>query len=261
MSLPRLLLPIALPLILLGGSPLLKGQDASQGNIAEDSLLLVPIGFGYAFQVPDGDLGERFGPNSNIGLRTGVKMPNNLQFEIEGGFIFGNNVKHSQDLLAELKTSDGTILTANGNNATIKYHERGFHVNLMAGKVFSAFDYNPSSGFLLKAGVGFLQHNINIDVEENNVPQLEGDRKDYYDRRASGFSLHEFIGYQHFANNRVANFYIGLEFIQGFTKDRRSYNADDQSDRIENRMDLLHGIRAGVMLPLYDEETEETFYY
>lgn len=235
--------------------------DLKSQSIQDSCIRVYPIAFGYAYQVPGGDLSTRFGENSNIALRTGIKTAKNWQFDVHGSFIFGNNVKNKRQLLSHLRTSNGRILTANGNDATLSFFQRGFSVSLQAGKVFPVSDYNPNSGFLLKAGIGFLQHNIRIQVEENNVPQLQNDRTDYYDRRASGPMLHEFIGYQHFANNELANFFLGIELMQGFTRDRRSYNADDMSDRIQDRMDLLYGIRGGVMLPLYRQEADEDYYY
>ncbi|MCB0813173.1 MAG: hypothetical protein KDB87_08415, partial [Flavobacteriales bacterium] len=39
-----------------------------QGDIRDTSIFMVPISLSYAYQLPNGDLSERFGANSNVGL-------------------------------------------------------------------------------------------------------------------------------------------------------------------------------------------------
>lgn len=248
-----------IPLLFLIGV-LCSLHSKGQGSISDSSLFLTTIAPSYAYQIPDGDLRERFGPNSNIAMRVGIKTGSNIQLDLVGAFIFGNNVRIRDEMLQSLKTSKGYVLTAAGERAQISYSQRGFSISLQAGKVFP-LGYNPNSGILLKAGAGFLQHNVRIKVEDRRVPHLNEDRTDYFDRRASGLTFHEFVGYQHFANNRVANFFIGLEFFQAFPENRRSFNVDDIEDNGRKRFDMLHGIRAGFMLPLYDSESKEVYYY
>ncbi len=251
----RRLVPLLLLITLL-----LSIQSKGQGSISDSCLFLTTIAPSYAYQLPDGDLQERFGPNSNVAMRVGLKTGSNFQLDLVGAFIFGNNVRIKDEMLQSLKTSKGYVLNAQGERVRIQYFQRGFSVTLQAGKVFP-LGYNPNSGILVKAGAGFLQHNVRIKVKDENVPQLNEDRTDYFDRRASGVTFHEFVGYQHFANNRVANFFIGLEFFQAFPENRRSYNVDDMQQNKGTRFDMLHGIRAGFMLPLYESESEEVFYY
>ncbi len=235
-------------------------QVKAQGTVEDSSLFMMMVAPSYAYHLPGGDLQKRFGNSSNIGLRAGLKLENNFQFSLLGTFIFGKNVKNTDQLLTSLKTSRGYVLDVNGDPAGVQYFERGFSISLQGGKLFP-FGYNPNSGLLIRAGGGFLQHNIRYETESDQVPQLKDDRKDYFDRRASGFTFHEFVGYQHLANNGAANFFIGIEGFQAFTKNRRSYNVDDQKQNEGIRADLLYGIRAGYILAIYESESQETFYY
>jgi hypothetical protein len=237
------------------------GTAVAQGNIADSSLSIKTVAPSYAFHLPAGDMKERFGPSSNIGLRAGIKTSSKFQFDLVGSFIFGNRVKNTDQLLRSLKTSRGRVLDSKGEPAIVQYLERGFSVSLQAGRVFPIFGYNPNSGILIKVGGGFLQHNIRYETEKREVPQLGDDRKKYFDRRVSGFTFHEFVGYQHLANNGVANFFIGLDLFQAFPKNRRSYNVDKMKAMDEDRTDLLYGIRAGYILSIYESESQERFYY
>jgi hypothetical protein len=247
-------------LLLLPFSLLLSKRSEAQGTIADTSRLMTMFAPNYAFHLPGGDLKDRFGPSSNIALRAGIKLRSGFQFDLSGSFIFGNNVKNTDQLLTSLKTSQGIVLTENGERAVVQYFERGFTITLDAGYLFP-LGYNPNSGILVKAGGGFLQHNIRYEMEQDNVPQLKDDRKAYFDRRASGFTFHEFLGYQHMANNGVANFFIGVEAFQAFPKPRRSYNVDDMQRPTGTRFDMLYGIRAGYVLSIYERESEERYYY
>ncbi|MCB0780081.1 MAG: hypothetical protein KDC03_11205, partial [Flavobacteriales bacterium] len=74
---------------------------------------MVPISLSYAYQLPNGDLSERFGANSNVGLSVSVKFRNNYLVGLEGGFLFGDKVLEP-GLLSNVATSNGAILDING---------------------------------------------------------------------------------------------------------------------------------------------------
>jgi hypothetical protein len=56
------------------------------------------------------------------------------------------------------------------------------------------------------------------------------------------------------------NFYIGIELMQAFTMNRRSYNFDTMETDYTKRTDLLFGLRAGWILPLY-ARAPKAYYY
>ena len=57
------------------------------------------------------------------------------------------------------------------------------------------------------------------------------------------------------------NFYGGLDFYQGFTKSRRSWDYSLMRADTENRIDLLSGFRIGWILPLYKQGSRKKYYY
>ncbi len=249
-----------LPSLLITVFLILPELGSSQGDIRDSVIDIAVVGIGYAHQWPGGDMKERFGNNSAIGIKGQWKTHKNFLFGLEGSFLFGKNIR-TDSLLWGLRTKKGKILTKNGKPANIALFERGFIINATVGKVFPLTGPNPNSGFILKGGAGIMQHHIRIDVQDNNVPQLKGDKKKAYDRRVSGFDLMEFIGYQRFSNNSIFNFYAGLEFHQGFTTTRRRYNVDARKRIDTDRLDLLWGIRVGWVLPIYDQEATGSYYF
>lgn len=231
----------------------------AQVSISDSSINMHIVGIGYAFQLPGGDLSDRFGWNSMIEGTYYYKLKSGFLFGANGGFLFGNQVKEN-NMLRALQGEGGGIVDKNGLFADIRFFERGFHASLSAGKMFSWNKPNPNSGLILMGGAGLLQHKIRIETIGNTVPQLDKEYKKGYDRLTNGLSLHEMIGYYYFGNKHLINFYAGFEFIQAFTQNRRSYNFDEMRKDDSKRVDLLFGIRAGWMLPLY-RRAPQKFYF
>ena len=63
-----------------------------------------------------------------------------------------------------------------------------------------------------------MYHKIRIENQDNLIPQLSKDYLKYYDRLTVGILLKQYIGYHHMSNNRLVNFTIGFECIEGFNK-------------------------------------------
>lgn len=219
------------------------------------------VKFNYAAQFPGGDLSSRFGNNSNLG--TGIDFitsEGNWLFGLEGGFIFGSDVK--TNVLEDLQGPSGNIIGSNGGAADIQLKQRGFYIGGLVGKILRFSSKNPRTGFRITLGAGLLQHKIRIQNDpQNDVPQLSNQYKKGYDRLTNGLALNQFIGYQVLGLNKRLNFYAGLEFTQGFTKSRRSFNFDTRSQDTENRVDLLFGIRIGWILPFYFGKGSDEIYY
>lgn len=212
----------------------------------------------YAIQLPGGDLADRFGLNSAIGLSGDFKTKKNISFGLNGSFIFGN--KLNEDVLASVRNSFGDIIDNDGAVAKVLMLERGFTINASAGWLWPVVGPNPNSGILFKAGTGFLQHKVRIEANRSFVPQIQGEYVKGYDRLTNGFLLTEFIGYQYLSNKRLINFFAGIELMQGFTKNRRDYNYDMMGPDNSSRIDLLYGIRAGWILPIYQRPPREVYY-
>ena len=138
--------------------------------------------------------------------------------------------------------------------------QRGFTAMLNVGKIFPVFGPNDNSGIEFTLGIGVLQHKIRYQVERNTVPWLRDDYAHGFDRLTNGFALSQSLGYRYFGNNRLLNLFIGVEFFEAFTKNRRAYNTDQKSSDNSSRTDLSYGVKVGWTIPLY-KKTPREFYY
>jgi len=217
--------------------------------------------FGLGGQLPGADLTTRFGSNLNFGSGLEVlTATQNLIFGLEGYYLFGSTIKENP--LARISTAEGFVIGSDGGYADVQLRQRGFYLGGLVGKLFSCSAKNPRSGIRVTVGVGLLQHQIRIQEDPLRfVPQLAGAYQKGYDRLSNGLAFNEFIGYQRLSTNKRINFYLGLEFTQGFTRNRRAFNFDTQSADTQKRFDLLVGVRAGWTLPFYGGKQAAEIYY
>ena len=234
--------------------------DALAQKNSKDSVVFIPmIQISYSYQLPGADLAKRFGDNSNIGLSFLIKNKNNWIYGLEGDFIFGTEIKENQ-VLKNISTKDGNLISANGQLAELEMFERGYLTQIKGGRLFSLLAPNKNSGFYFTLGLGMLQHKIRIENTGNTAPQIASDYKKGYDRLTNGVAISESFGYSFFSNNRRVNFYMGFDFYQAFTKNRRSFNYDSMAKDDSRRKDILNGFRIGWVIPLYEKLPNE-FYY
>lgn len=214
----------------------------------------------YATQLPAGDMSRDFKLNFNFGGGVQYFSKSKWILGAEGGYIFGNDPK--VDVLENMRTIDGEILSSDRTYGVVFQEQRGFHIGLLAGKLIPISKRNPNSGLRLTLSAGFLQHKIFIEDRGSNIPQLADEYIKGYDRLTNGFALTQFVGYQHFGNKGRINFFAGFEFTQGFTKNRRSWDFYAQQRFDENRIDLLNGIRIGWALVLVHDsyDADEILY-
>ncbi len=247
---------------LLAISFLLLGKSFGQVDISDTTLHIPMFYASFAYQIPGGDMADRFGDNANIGGGFQWKTNTNWVFGGEFNYIFGNIIKIEDELMSNLKTETGQIIDHAGNFGIVNNYERGYNISLKVGKVIPVLSPNPNSGILLMAGVGYIQHKVRIEVADNNIPQLMDDYKKGYDRLTGGISLSQFIGYMFFSNSKLANFYGGFEVMEAFTKPLRDVNFDTRNpDEIQNRLDLFFGVRVGWIIPLLKRMPEKVYYY
>lgn len=239
------------------------GHTASaQKNVSDTSIFMSSANISYAGQLPGGDLADRFGFNSNLGVHALFKTKSNWIFGLEGSFIFGKEVREDS-ILNGLLTSDGNIINVSGGFTRVIAGERGFTLALTGGRIFhlEGLAPNPNSGLEVRLGVGYLQHKIRYDVEDNNLQQLTKEYKKGYDRLSSGLMVSQFVGYRYFGNNRFINFFAGVEVMEAFTDSRRSWNYDTNSPGMTGRFDLLFGLRAGWSVPIYKRAPNDVYLY
>ena len=155
--------------------------------------------------------------------------------------------------------SYGTISGLSGAPADVFLYMRGMNVNANIGYVFNKLGHNANSGLWINVGVGFMAHKIRIESLYDDVVNLEGDYRKGYDKLTMGLNTKQFIGYLYQADHRFLNFYAGLEFTQGFTRNIRNYNFDSKGPEMEPRIDLMQSIKVGWMIPIYQRSVQEYY--
>lgn len=232
---------------------------SAQVSIKDSSIYTPLVGASFGYYFPSGDLINRFGNNSAVQLNVDFKTKYNWILGINGSYLFGKEVKES--LFDSIATSSGAIINQDGQFADIRLYERGFTISGTIGRLIAFKKPNPNSGIIINVGIGFMQHKIRIETVGNDVPQLSKEYKKGYDRLSNGFLLTESIGYLYLSNNRLANFYIGFDCMQGFTQNRRSFDYDLMKRDTRKRVDILYGARITWILPLYKKAPQEFYTY
>lgn len=231
-----------------------------QWQVRDSSLFNPHVTVGYGFSLPGADLANRFGNNGSLEVGFHIKNKKNWYYGVQFNYLFGNKVREP-NLMSNLLTARGEILDEQGQIATLFIQQRGFNVFFQLGKVLPVFGPNKNSGLLVTGGVGLLQHKIRLEHQEAIITQLEGEYLKGYDRLTNGLSIHQFVGYYHLSNNRLVNFYIGVQATEAFTQSRRDWNFDTQTRDTANRLDMLFGLRAGWVLNLYERAPNDYYIY
>lgn len=217
------------------------------------------LGANTAFDIPAGDLKNRFGSSYRIGASVHYKTKNNWLFGTK--FEFNNGDKINEDSLFNgIKDDKGTFININGQRLGINTYRRGYMTGIEIGKIFNLNSANKDNGILIMTGIGFMQHKILIQDKGESILPLRGDYRKGYDRLTNGIYLEQYAGYMHLSKNALVNFHIGLNIALGFTEGRRNYLFDVQRPGLDNRLDILYGIRAGWFLPIFKHKSEEIFF-
>lgn len=239
----------------------MAGQTMAQRDVRDTTVAAFIPYFAYAFQLPGGDIADRYGNNSTIGGGVFYKTRKNLLLSADVNFIFGNQIKIADTVLSMVETADGHIIDGNGVYAQYALYERGYSINFRIGKIFTVLNPNPNSGILIMGGLGYLVHRLKIDNQYRTAPQISDDYAKGYDRLTGGIVLNEFIGYYFMGRKRILNFFGGFEFYQAFTKSKRDFVFDQMKKDTNNYVDLFFGIKVGWMIPIYDRAPDKYYYY
>ncbi|MEM9928679.1 MAG: hypothetical protein AAF840_02565 [Bacteroidota bacterium] len=249
----------ALVLVLLSFLPFLtvSGQGLAGAKNLDRGLL--PY-FGYGPFASGGDLSDRYGGGWSLdGGITWLPVKSNIEFGVRVQYGFGSQVK--EDVLAQLRTREGFIIGNQREPADIQLRQRQLFVGPSLGYTF-AIGNNKRAGLHLKTSVGYFFSRIRFQKDVvQNVPQLAPELEVGYDRLTGGLAIHQFVGYQQLALDRRLNFYLGAEVMTGFTKALRNFDyvtGAPPSD--EGRLDLILGLKAGLIIPFYFGEGREIFY-
>lgn len=246
-------------------------------NIAKESIPVSMFQVTYAAQFPGLDTRTDYGFTNTIGGSFIQKTQGNWLFTANGNFIFGNQIKGSRiDLLGEsITTIYGEVIGGGGLPTSLAFFERGLHFQAEVGKLFPLAP-NPNSGIFVQVGAGYLWNRLRIEyqIEAQNPPQPLLDDYQYgYDKMRGGFALHGEAGYLILSNTRVYNLSVSLEVTYARTKPLRDYDfrvfydEDGEphlmgyNDKSQRFNDLYYGIRVGWMIPVYQRQPDEYYYY
>lgn len=232
----------------------------AQIDVRDSTVAAFIPNFAYSFQIPGGDVAKEYGVNSTIGGGLMYKTKNNLILSLDINFIFGSDIKNADTILWMVENDDGYIIDGNGTYALYALYERGYSLNFRVGKVFNALSANPNSGLFVMLGTGYICTRTKIDNQDATAPQISGDYAKGYDNLIGGLNLNQFIGYFYMGRSRIANFYAGFEFYQGFTKSKRDYNFSLMKKNDNRYLDLFYGIKVVWMIPVFNRAPDPYYY-
>lgn len=245
---------ISIVILIISGNES-KGQNPDKYLFSNK---IFNLQFLYNYHVPSGDIAKTYGNFNSVGTGGMFKLKNNWIFTGEFNYVFGADILKPQ-LFDNLITSgtNGYISSIGGAPANYSVNMRGYTGFVKGGRLFAWNKNNMNSGIMINAGIGFIQHRINIQTQQIDIPQLDVNYKKGYDRLSSGVAFSEFIGYSYQSQNRLINFYLGLEFIQSRTINRRGYNYDERAFDTGVKKDFTTSFKFGWMIPIYLNTKEE----
>tara|TARA_B100000780_G_scaffold59917_1_gene38460 strand:- start:4585 stop:5316 length:732 start_codon:yes stop_codon:yes gene_type:complete len=214
----------------------------------------------YGYHIPGGEIAKTFGNNSSVGLNYLKTKSNNLFYGVKANYIFGENIKDTS-LFSNISSDQGFVIDGSGSFANILLLERGFSSHVYLGYSIHS-KRNTNQGLYLSAGLGYLQHKIFIDTKNQYIPQLDSEYKKGYDQLSSGISTQINIDYIFMGQNSNLQFYTGLEYTLGFTKNIRPYNFNTLNYSNDSfRFDKLFGFKIGLIIPINRQNSEEFHYF
>lgn len=221
----------------------------------------IAFGANYGIDVPFGDMADRFGTSFHAGISIDLfKKKFNGIISLEGSIMFGDNVK--EDVLSPLRLSNGAILGNNGAFVDVFLRQRGTYVGLVVDKIIKKRKANEHSGLFISGGIGVMQHNIRLNIDSNNAPQIDGNYQKGYDRNTLGLALKQKIGFINIGKVSSVNYQIALSITEGFTKSTRGLNFDTMMKDDKSRIDIIVGLDFKWMIPFSSQgKAEEEYFY
>ncbi|MFT4522705.1 MAG: hypothetical protein ACI8ZN_001655 [Bacteroidia bacterium] len=249
---------LAISIIALMGSQYATSQVIKMKPFEPKQGILLSIQYGA--HSPGGDLVNRFGWNSTIGLDAKFKTEKGWLFGGSYRWMFGNNVKES-NMFDSILGSSREIIDKNGLFSVIRLSQRGHMFMLEGGKIIPLSKQNRNSGILIQAGFGYVMHRIDVFASTTTVPQVTGDYEKGYDRLNGGMGFNQYIGYQYLDPKKRVNFNIGFSSMQAYTKSLRSVDYLTKSYNTLKRKDYLSGVIIGVTIPIYTKKRESELFF
>jgi hypothetical protein len=217
--------------------------------------------FKYGVHFPAADLADRFGTNNDFGISIqSVGLNKRTFFGLEGYYIFGNAV--NEDVIASLRTFDGSIIGIDGGPADVNVKERGYYIGINAGKIFPTTEHkNKLTGIRAQIGAGMLQHKIRVQDNSRTVVALEKQYLPGYDRLTNGPAIHLGLGYQYQSPKNNFHFHIMADLYGARTQSRRDFDFPTGEYLDQKRTDILGGISLAYIVLISRPVSSEHIYY
>ena len=214
----------------------------------------------YGYHIPSGEISNTFGNNSSVGINFIKAKSNNIFYGIKANYLFGENINDSS-VFNNISTESGFVIDGSGSFSNIILLEQGFSSHAYIGYSFHN-KKNTDQGLYISSGIGFLQHKIFIDTKNQYIPQLDTQYKKGYDQLTNGLSTQINLDYIFMGKNSNLQFYTGVEYTLGFTKNKRKYSLSNMQNTSEKlRHDQLLGFKIGLIIPISRKNTEEFHYF
>ena len=246
---------------LLGLLITVLGLTLPTGLFAQNIKRINLLEFKYGFHIPSGDLAERFGSNSDIGINLqSVSVQSRVFFGVEGIYLFGNNL--NEDVLTNLRAYDGSIIGADGLPGDINLKERGYYIGANVGKIFpTTSNANKLTGIRAQIGGGMLQHKVRVQDNANSVPAISKDYLPGYDRLTNGPAIHLGLGYHYQSPLNNFHFHIMGDLYAAQTKSKRDLDYPTGAYLDQKRTDILAGVSIAYVVIISRATTSDNIYY
>ncbi len=214
----------------------------------------------YQGLAPQNQMQDRYGYSSLVGIEGGVKFYNQWMLST-GLYGFFTDAVRETDMLNDLITDSGFLVTDDGQLVGVNIQGRGIAVPLKVGRMFSGpFAPNPNCGFYVEVGGQYLRHRIKTRPAGARVAGITNQYTKGYDRLSAGFGVVETLGYRYLSNRGGVNFSLGITASQNFTQGRRSIQFDTGQPYLSARRDDWVGFFASWIFPVYNKAPESVYY-
>ena len=232
-----------------------KDSAKTQPNNAQQPLTRptwVSMHVGGGFQYNLGGWRERYNANANFDLGADYQFQEKwlLGFNFSpytGGWV------NTDSLYGDMIAGSNYLFDVNGNPAVIRTYMRGFNFCATAGKIIPLKQStlkNPATWSLqLVGGLGYHEHFTKFQFDKGLLPQLEGYYEEGHDNYRAGYCITEQCRLQ-YMNPNTLSFHVGVQMLQGFTKNMRDWDMSTFRAADPKQTDLSFGIYGGLIIPI-----------
>lgn len=214
----------------------------------------------FAVQLPGGDLKGRFTQFNSLGLGIDFKFKNNFIIGLDYDWYFGNSVRDT-GIFSSITGPSGTIIDENGNFSRIDLDIRGNYGTINFGYLWAPDKSQSFTGMLGMVGVGVMQHRIDFISSQVDIPQINDEYEYGYDQLTYGLSIKQYLGYQYSTDRDRYRFRAGVEFNQGFTQGRRTWDFNANKPGTDKRLDLTTAFKLSILLPVYTKQAQDEEFF